>query len=218
MPGSHDQVEDRVERGVWGRIIANMSHELANAIGILGQATGLLGDLLGASGPGRPIDPARLRVILERLERQTSRASELLEHLSYFAHSVDDRCAEVELNSLSRNLVAISARLASMRGVDLELNCAADEVRLSGDAYGLLQVLFLVLEGFYQNLDSGSEIEITVLSGPAGVQISSASVISGEDERFAAARSLATRMGGTVTLECGADGTVFSFIPAAESG
>jgi hypothetical protein len=217
MPDSRGQTEDSAARGVWGRIIANMSHELANSIGILGQATGLLGDLLEASGPARPIDPVRLRVILERLERQTSRATELIQHLNYFAHSVDERSCEVELNSLSRNLVAISARLASMRGVDLQLNCAEDEVRLTGDPYGLLQVLFLALECFYQSLDSGSEVEITVVGEPAGVQIRSAGVLGVEDDRFAAARSLAGGMGSRVTLEHGADGTVFTLVPAAGS-
>ena len=201
MPDDAHQVENDVAPAFWGKVTASMSHELANAVGILSQAIGLLGDLLDRCEPDHPIDMERLEVIRERLDRQVCRASDLVQQLNYFAHSPDQQSTEVELNSAARNLVAICSRLALMKGVELRLHCTVEKVRVTGNPYGLLRTLFLALEYFYENAGKDGTVEIVVASEPAGIQLRSADVRWEADERFAAAQSLATRMGGKASLD-----------------
>jgi hypothetical protein len=210
MPDDPHQIDNGTALWFWGKVIASLSHELANAIGILSQSTGLFGDLLDGCEPDHPIDPERLRVIRERLDRQTSRASDLVQQLNYFAHSADQQSTEVELNSVARNLVAISSRLALMKGVELRLDCTVEKVRVTGDPYGLLQTLFLALEYFYEDAGSGGTVEIIVANEPAGIQLRSADVLWEVDDRFATAQTLAARMGGRASLERFGQGTVFT--------
>jgi len=104
-----------------------------------------------------------------------------------------------------------------MKGVELRLGCTPEEVRLNGDRYGLLQALFLAVEYFYENAGSGGVVEIIVVSETAGFRVKSANVLWEEDDRFAAAQSLAAQMGGRASLARCDQGTVFTLDLSAEA-
>jgi signal transduction histidine kinase len=192
----------------FGRVAANLSHEMANAVGTLSQATGLLDDLLCGFEAGNPVDIERLRVIQQRLERQATRATGLIQELNFFAHTVDSREEEVDLNFVARNLVAVSRRPAAMRGVDLEFEPESASVLWSGDAYSLLEVLFLALGCFCENLDRGGKVEVRVAKAPTGIEIRTADCLVEEIDCISLVQSQSARIGGKASLEYRPEGAV----------
>lgn len=193
----------------FGRIAANLSHELANAVGTLCQATGLLDDLLRAAEGGVSLDVNRLKVIEERLDRQAFRAADLIEQLNYFAHTVDSTEVEVDLASLARNLVAISRRPAGMTNVALALEPVPQDMRWRGDPFGLLEALVLALECFYEDPGSGGHVTISVVGTPAGIRIKSAGALERAGDRIGRVQALATRLGARAALEHRGHSSVF---------
>jgi C4-dicarboxylate-specific signal transduction histidine kinase len=155
--------EERFNRGgiaFFGKLAASVTHELNNAFSIIDQAGGLLGDLSAASTAGRPLDPARLETVRERIDRQVRKGVEIVNRLNRFAHSIDEKAGRFDVAVETENFVALTRRFAELDKVRLQWVPVAEELLAEGDAFALQQALFGCLSVALGHAGEGDRIEV----------------------------------------------------------
>ncbi len=204
MDDEREHVADR-DLAFFGVITTSMTHELANVILIIEQIGGLLEDLLETHHEGQPVSRERLGVIEERLNRQTRRASTLIRNLNRFAHGIDQRSLEFDLNSLVGDLLGVSGRFADSRGVTVESRFSDQEIRLRSDPFALQQAVFAGLRRAFSICGPGNTVRVVVrrdrtgptitIQGPSGVESSTTTA------QMNLLRPLMTKLGGTASTK-----------------
>jgi len=159
---------DRQGLRFFGNITASVSHELKNALAIIGQNAGLLQDYMAMAAKGRPVDPARFDTVAARIDEQTRRADRLIKYLNRFAHTVDDFSKTVDLNEILDLLELLSARVAAMRQVELACRPAQRPVMVTTAPFLLLTLLGRLLWSHLQACPSGAKISMTVSAESGG--------------------------------------------------
>lgn len=200
-----------LELGFLAVITASATHQLANFVGSVHQLSGLLDDLLREGGTGTPIDPERLRTIEQRLSRQALRAADLIRDLNQFAHLVDERVVEFDVNALARNLIGVCQRLAHLKQVTLELACSPGEILIRGDQFGLQHSLFIAIQTALETAQKGDTITVSPVGelGVASVKVKGPRN-SGQDDRIGEAlREVVSNIGGKVS--CTRNSNEFTF-------
>jgi C4-dicarboxylate-specific signal transduction histidine kinase len=152
----------------FGRTTASISHELKNALAIIKENAGLLGDYLLMADKGIPIDPARFKTVAGRIEDQTLRADAIIKNLNRFAHSVDDPVKSIDLNEILTLLGALSQREAAMCQVALNLCPESATVRVTTAPYLLLTLLGRCLSVALQHLGSGKALTLRMAKSDNG--------------------------------------------------
>ncbi len=146
----------------FGRMSASISHELKNALAIINENAGLLGDYIHMMGKGMSVEPARFEKIAGRIEAQTRRADAIIKNLNQFAHSVDVPAKSVDLNEIMGLLVALHRRPADMRQVELDPRPSESAVAVTINPFLLLNLLGLMLAQSLQAVPGGGAMTISV--------------------------------------------------------
>ncbi|MFZ1985615.1 MAG: sensor histidine kinase [Desulfatitalea sp.] len=152
----------------FGRTTASISHELKNALAIIKENAGLLGDYLLMADKGMPIDLARFKTVAGRIEDQTMRADAIIKNLNRFAHSVDDPVKSIDLNEIMMLLGALTQREAAMRQVALNLCPESSTVRVTTAPYLLLTLLGRCLSVALQHIGSGNALTLRTAKSDTG--------------------------------------------------
>jgi len=194
----------------FGALAASVTHELNNALSIIDQAGGLLGDLAAGAAAGRPIDPRRLETVRERIDRQVRKGVEIVTRLNRFAHSIDEPEGEFDAVAETENLVALTLRFAELKKVRLELAPCAERIGVRGDAFALQQALFACLRAALDGAEEGDRIEVRprregaegvlAVHGPGRVEA------TGEAAPPAGVERLMETLGGSCRARPGEDG------------
>lgn len=130
----------------FGKMSASISHEIKNALAIMNESAGLLEDFALLANQGRPIDPERLKALAGKVIGQIKRADTLVKRMNRFAHSADEPLKVIDVGETLELLIAISQRLAVMRGVAVELVVPDQPVRLATNPFLLENVVWLCLD------------------------------------------------------------------------
>jgi len=207
--------------GFFGAVTASLSHELKNVLATINEYSGLLADQLhSAEEGGRPLNPARLQTICERVDRHVDRGSILIQRLNRFSHSVDEIVAEVELGALLTEICDICDRFAGLKQVTLErrFEQRPGSRRLELDPFALHQVVYL---GIKAALDAAAERRVVALdlqvNGPGcSVIIESADPLGAAGEQLLAdglVQQLVGDLGAALTRQtaAGADRIILSW-------
>jgi len=170
---SENEKKSQIERDLtfFGVITANVSHDLSNVVCVLHQVSGLLGDLISQSEQGPPIKRERIATIRDRLVRQSERAKDLTEQLNRFAHGIDSRHMEFEVNSVVENLIAVSRRFADLRGLRLKMTRWKEDLSFVGDPFTLQQVLFEGLRRAYELTSVNETVDVSVALDTLGKSV-----------------------------------------------
>ncbi|MBI5895626.1 MAG: sensor histidine kinase [Desulfobacterales bacterium] len=156
----------------FGRTTASISHELKNALAIIKENAGLLGDYLLMADKGVSIDPARFKTVATRIEDQVARADGIIKNLNRFAHSVDDPVKVLDLNELAGLLGVLSQREAAMRQVTLHVCPESATTTVTTAPYLLLTLLGRCLSVCLQYMGAGKALAVRVTKEGAGGRIS----------------------------------------------
>jgi signal transduction histidine kinase len=201
---SDQRVEAERDLAFFGVVTTSMTHELANVILIIEQVAGLLDDLLETHREGRPVSCERLAVIQERLNRQTRRASALIQNLNRFAHGIDLRFREFDLIELVRSLLAVSGRFANSRGVTVRIHSQEEEISMRSDPFAVQQAVFAGLRRAFSICGPGNTIDVTVsrerggptvvIEGPSGVDSSTSA------NQMEILQPILKKLGGSLSL------------------
>jgi C4-dicarboxylate-specific signal transduction histidine kinase len=191
-------------------IAASVTHELNNSLSIIDQSQGLLADLIAASEAGRAIEPQRVKTVQERIDRQVRNGVAIVGRFNRFAHSLDDPAGRFDLCGQTDNIVALSRRFAEMKKVRLACNLPDGEMAVSGDAFLLLQALFMCMQMLLEGSEEGDRLEVSVEQEESAHVISVAgtakSAVKEDDERCEQLARLMQAFDGTYNIEQGALG------------
>jgi len=138
---------------------ACVSHEIKNHLAIINEQAGLLGDLLFMVEQGRSLDTARVTGLAQDISRQVSRADQAVKNLNRLAHSVDEPRCLVDLNETLGLIVSISQRIASVKGVRLEMDFPTSSVQVESSPFFLMCIVFLYLD---KAMSASSDGQVTV--------------------------------------------------------
>jgi len=187
----------------FGRITANLSHEMNNVVTIIGEVSGLLDDLLLLAEKGRPLDGEKLKSLSENIKRQTRRGKELITEMNFLGHSVDEPSRQIDLNDVSGRIANLARRIAERKGGVLELRRFERPVMAVCNPFDLLQSIFWCLD---MALEAGAVSEPVCIAASLGGQGPCVSIRSTGFEHGAQDREtlshigmLLAESGGTVT-------------------
>ena len=155
----------------FGRISASISHELKNVLAIVNENAGLLEDFTLMADRGKPIDPARLKIMAAAVKRQVGRADEILKNMNQFAHSIDQTTLTVDLDQMFELFIALTARFAAMRGVRVDLQLPASPLTIPTAPYYLMNLLWLCLDFSMSASGDEKRVELVVKETENSIQI-----------------------------------------------
>lgn len=194
----------------FGRITANLSHEMNNVITIIGEVSGLLDDLLLLAEKGRPLDTEKLKSLSENIKRQTRRGKTLITEMNFLGHSIDEPLRQVDLNLVAGHIASLARRIVERKGGALEVRRFERPVLAVCNPFDLLQSIFWCLE---MVLEAGAVTEPVCIAASAGgggpcVSIRSSGFEQGDRDRATLSHvgMLLTEAGGTVSSTVDDDG------------
>ena len=155
----------------FSRISASISHEIKNVLAIVNENAGLLEDFTLMADRGKPIDPARLKMMAAAVKRQVGRADEIIKNMNRFAHSIDQTTSTVDLDQTIELFIALTARFAAMRGVKVELQLPASPLRIPTAPYYLMNLLWLCLDFCMSASGDEKRVELVVEEAENSVRI-----------------------------------------------
>jgi C4-dicarboxylate-specific signal transduction histidine kinase len=155
----------------FGNISASIFHEIKNVLSIINENAGLLEDLTLMADRGKPIDPARLKVMSATVKKQIDRADGIVKNMNRFANSIAESITTVELDQTIELVIALTARFAAMRGVRVDLKLPEGLVSVPTAPFFLMNLLWLCLD--FSMAVSGDEkrIELVVEETETSVRI-----------------------------------------------
>jgi signal transduction histidine kinase len=130
----------------FGKMSASISHELKNALAVINENAGLLDDLTLMAAKGVPMDPARLKRLAEAVIKQIRRADDIVKNMNRFAHSVDEPIKAVNVVEVLEVMRELSARLAAMRSVTVDLRPSGAPLLIRTRPFFLQNVIWLCLD------------------------------------------------------------------------
>ena len=155
----------------FGRISASISHEIKNVLAIVNENAGLLEDFTLMADQGKPIDPARLKMMAAAVKRQVARADEIIKNMNRFAHSIDQTATTVDLDQTIELFIALTARFAAMRSVKVDLQLPASPLTIPTAPYYLMNLLWLCLDFSMSASGDEKRVELVVEETENSVRI-----------------------------------------------
>ncbi len=155
----------------FGRISASISHEIKNVLAIVNENAGLLEDLTLMADRGKPLDPARLKMMAAAVKKQVGRADEIIKNMNRFAHSIDQTITTVDLNQTIELVIALTARFAAMRGVKVDLQLPASPLTIPTAPFYLMNLLWLCLDFSMSASGDEKRVELVVEETENSVRI-----------------------------------------------
>lgn len=150
----------------FGRIAASFTHELKNVLAIVKETSGLMEDILSITREETFPHKERFSRAVATMLAQVGRGVELATRMNRFAHAPDHAVASVELNETVVQVTLLAERLARIKGVSIQAVPAPETVNLVSSPVGIQLTLFKAMECCWTCVESGSTLEVHVLTGP----------------------------------------------------
>jgi signal transduction histidine kinase len=153
---------EQKELTFFGKIAAGVTHEMRNVLAIINESNGLMSDLLEmAKDSSFPYRDKFLRSI-SKIEAQVRRGVAISGNFNHFAHSMDNPIANVDLNEIVEQTVALARRFAGLKNIELQASPSSDPVFLITSPFRLQMALTKAVEAGIAYLPEGGVIELQV--------------------------------------------------------
>ena len=130
----------------FGKMSAANAHEIKNALAVINENAGLLGDLVAMTAKGIPLDPQRLDRLADKIKQQVARADEIAKSTNQFAHSVDKSHGPADLKQAIMLINTMAMRFATQRHIKITLVDYQKTIILPTPPFMLLHLLWLCLQ------------------------------------------------------------------------
>jgi signal transduction histidine kinase len=159
-----DKLDIIAETGLqfFGKITASVSHEIKNVLAIINENAGLLEDFTIMADRGKPIDPARLKMMAAAVQKQIGRADGIIKNMNRFAHSIDQTITTVDLDQTIELVIALTARFAAMRGARVDLQLPGSPLTIPTAPFFLMNLLWLCLDFSMSASGDEKRVELVV--------------------------------------------------------
>ncbi len=204
-----------------GQITAGVTHEIKNVLAIIKESSGLMQDILSIAGEVPIPHRDKFDHALSTIERQTDRGGDLISQLNKFAHSFDQPVAKIDLYEITKQVVSLSQRFASLKKVRLTICPPEQSLNIETRPVQLQMALFTCIECCLNQMPSGGQIHIHPQEKKERycAYISCEGDLSGNPDfynnvsssaEWAALQEIAACLGGTVTLDDATPGILLS--------
>ena len=158
----------------FGKIAADVCHEMRNTLSIIAEYAGLAADLLAVDEHGACRDPVRVKELAASIVEKVRTGTQAMERFSRFAHSADVQTTSFDLAALAENMTALSQRRVALRGCRLQAQLPDGTISVRANPLSLqcamLSAIELMLE--CQERDTLATIEVSAQGSMARITIS----------------------------------------------
>jgi signal transduction histidine kinase len=190
----------------FGKVGADVSHDMRNVLSVINEYAGLLDDLIAGASRWRKLDHEKLRKLAESITRQVKRGTELMERLSRFSHTTDTPTASFDLAALAANVASLAQRRAKLAGCRLESELPEQPVNLTSNPFGVQHALFLAIEVVTGAVEKGETLALRLAAegDSAVVTVSGPSpgLPAERDRSLEPLSELMSDLGGSVEASC----------------
>lgn len=155
----------------FGKMSAANAHEIKNALAVINENAGLLGDLVAMAEKGVPMDPQRLGRLAEKIKEQVLRADEIAKSTNRFAHSVDKMHGPAHLGQSLALVKTMAMRFATQRHIGLEIVAGKPSITLPMQPFMLLHLLWLCLRCAMESTNAEKTIQIEMKRAESGTSV-----------------------------------------------
>ena len=193
----------REDLAFFGKIGADVSHEMRNVLAIVGENVGLLDDQLVLAGRGKALDREKLKKITERITRQVTRGARTMERFSRFAHAADEEAASADLRAIIETVAALAQRHVAMAGCKLQADLPDGAIHVKADPFILQHAVFSAIELMLnlKSMESGQVVTIKLVGRGAAAVMSVSGSAANADElsaRISRLSAVADELQGSV--------------------
>ncbi|MFH1921011.1 MAG: hypothetical protein ABIP48_14170 [Planctomycetota bacterium] len=164
----------REDLAFFGKIGADVSHDMRNVLSIVGENAGLLDDQLALAESGKALDYEKLKKLSARITRQVTRGTQTLEWFSRFAHAADEEAASSDLTAITETMAALAERHVVLAGCKLEADLPDEAIRVKANPFSLQHAVFSAIELILESLENGQVVTIK-LAGRGATAVMSVS-------------------------------------------
>ena len=165
-----DQIGEAGTR-FFGKMSATVSHEIKNGLAVINENAGLLKDLILMAEKGRPLDPARIKSIADKVLERVDKADHVVRNLNLFAHKVDSPIAAVDLFENLTLIVELTGRLASNRGKTVRIVPPESPVRITTNPFVFINLCWCCIETAMDAAPGKPELTLDIKKLPDAVQV-----------------------------------------------
>ncbi len=142
----------------FGKMSASLSHEIKNVLAIINEDAGLLEDYGLMADKGITFEQDRIKALAGKIREQVQRADRIVKNMNRLAHSIDDPVSHTDIGDLLAFVVSLSGRLATMRGVTLDLVPPSSPVTLTTNPFFLQNLVWLCLDFAMEAAGEGKNV------------------------------------------------------------
>jgi len=155
------EIIDQYGPAYFGRMGASISHDIKNCLAIMNENAGLMSDHLMMAQKGVPPDIDRFSGIVQRIEKQITRADDIVKSFNKFSHSMDKPEQQIDLDEAVGLALNLGARIIANKSITVTHTRAADKLYVNGSFFFLLFLIWSILEKITENLASGTVLNIS---------------------------------------------------------
>jgi two-component system, NtrC family, sensor kinase len=146
-----------------GLLAAGVAHEVNTPLAVISTYAQMLAKQIS--------DDAQKAPLLEKIARQTFRASEIVNSLLNFSRTSSTEFVSVDLNKVSRETIPLVEHQLSKAGVDIKLSLDENLPKIKGNPGKLQQVLLNLFLNARDAMESGGSLAISSGSGDGTVHL-----------------------------------------------
>ncbi|MCB2226883.1 MAG: hypothetical protein KQH53_09410 [Desulfarculaceae bacterium] len=155
MSDNHDELR-RLSLDFLAQVTANATHEIKNELAVMNEQSHLLQEFLVMADKGRPVDPARLHTLVERIIARVGQADEVVKRLNAFAHSADLKPGALRAEGLLPLTLEMFARRAALKGITVETGSDNIDLPPWADMFLLEAAMWYCLVSASEAADKGA--------------------------------------------------------------
>ena len=144
----------------FGAMSSSNFHEINNALAIINENAGLLGDLIHMADNGSEMDLDTLGRVSDRIIDQVGRTKEIVRTINRFSHSVENPEKRVDLGETVVFVANLAHRFALMNGVGISTKLPPAPVKITTSPFFLENLVWLCLD--FAMKVAGDEKKITL--------------------------------------------------------
>ena len=172
----------REDLAFFGKIGADISHDMRNVLSIVGENAGLLDDRLALAESGTPLDHEQVKKVCGRITRQVRRGILTMERFSRFAHAADEEAASSDLRAITETVAGLAERHVVLAGCKLEADLPDEAIHVEANPFVLQHAVFSAIELVLDFLENGRVVTIKLARRGAAAVVSVSGNAAGADE------------------------------------
>ena len=130
----------------FGQMSASATHEIKNALAIINENAGLLGDLSMMPQNEHSLTPKRAHSIAQKVAKHVQRADLVLKKLNRLSHSADQVTQIEDLEEIVCFVLDLTSRLVEQQGVIIEVTSPDSPVIVNTNIFYLENAIWRAIE------------------------------------------------------------------------